>query len=135
MKLSDQTLEHWIKEAEQILHFAFPKDFRAIVHATRIASAVEDRLKPIAFLHDVVEDTNVTLDDLQKLGFPSYIIEAVKLLTHIKGVPNIEYWAGIKQNSDALSVKKEDINDNLNDKPSEHAKQKYALALKFFSEP
>jgi hypothetical protein len=59
----------------------------------------------------------------------------VDLLTHRNKEPNLQYWARIKQNPDALAVKLADINDNINDNPSEKAKAKYALALKFFEEP
>jgi hypothetical protein len=135
MKPSEQTVGVWIKLADEVLHRAFPLDSRAIRHATRIAFNVDDRLKPIAFLHDIPEDTHITIEDLIKLGFPSYIIDAVRLLTHLKGVSNMDYWTAIKTSPDALEVKRKDINDNLNDQPSDHARQKYAIALKFFDEP
>lgn len=135
MKLAEQTLEHWIKTAEEVLHRAFPPGSRAIRHATRIAAAVEPRLKPIAFLHDIVEDTDITIEDLVAMGFPSYITDAVELLTHRNNEPNIQYWAKIKTNPDAKAVKLIDINDNLNDNPSDHARKKYALALQFFNSP
>ncbi len=104
-----------------------------IRHPERVAAAVEDRLKPIALAHDLLEDTSVTLEDLKNEGFPAYIVEAIDLLTHRKGEPNLVYWGKIKPNPDALTVKLADINDNLNDKPSEYAKQKYSRALSFFN--
>lgn len=138
MKLSDQTLEYWIRRAQEIAIAAHEGQKRAdgspyIKHPARVADAVEARLKPIAWLHDVVEDTRVTLDDLKAEGFPLYIIEAVDLLTHRKGEPNLSYWGKIKANPDALAVKLTDINDNVNDTPSEYAKQKYGRALSFFN--
>lgn len=138
MKLSDQTLDHWIRRAQEIATAAHEGQKRTdgstyIKHPARVADAVEARLKPIAWLHDVVEDTRVTLDDLKAEGFPLYIIEAVDLLTHRKGEPNLSYWGKIKANPDALAVKLADINDNVNDTPSEYAKQKYGRALSFFN--
>ena len=138
MKLSDQTLQLWIQRAQAIAVQAHEGQKRTdgspyINHPKRVADAVEDRLKPIAWLHDVVEDTKVTLLDLRTIGFPLYIIEAVDLLTHRKGEPNLSYWGKIKANPDALSVKLADINDNVNDTPSEYAKQKYGRALSFFN--
>jgi (p)ppGpp synthase/HD superfamily hydrolase len=53
-----------------------------IKHPARVAAKVEDRLKPIAWLHDVVEDTKVTMEDLRVEGFPTYILDAVDVLTH-----------------------------------------------------
>ena len=140
MKLGEQTLEHWIQRAKEIAVVAHQGQTRNdgspyIKHPFRVAEAVEDRLKPIAFLHDVPEDTRITIKDLMEEGFPLYIIRAVDLLTHRNKEPNLQYWGRIKQNPDALAVKLADINDNINDNPSEKAKAKYALALKFFAEP
>jgi (p)ppGpp synthase/HD superfamily hydrolase len=140
MKLTDQPLEHWIQRSIEICDSAHEGQTRNDGspykhHPYRVADAVEKRLKPIAFLHDVPEDTSVTIEDLIKEGFPLYIIKAVDVLTHKNKEPNLQYWARIKQNSDALTVKMADINDNLNDHPSEHSREKYAQALKFFAEP
>lgn len=138
MKLSNHPIEHWIQRAMEIATFAHKEQKRTdgspyINHPIRVADAVEARLKPIAWLHDVVEDTEITLLDLKTMGFPSYIIEAVDLLTHRKGEPNLSYWGKIKANPDALAVKLADINDNVNDTPTEYAKNKYGQALSFFN--
>lgn len=138
MKLADQTIEYWIRQAQVLATLAHEGQKRTdgspyINHPKRVSEAVEDRLKPIAWLHDVVEDTRVTLEDLKQAGFPSYVIDAVDLLTHRKGEPNIMYWGKIKTNPDAKAVKLADINDNLNDTPSEHARNKYGRALSFFN--
>lgn len=138
MKLAEASIEHWIKRMRQIAHAAHKGQTRNngrpyIEHPERVAAAVEDRLKPIALGHDLVEDTKITLDDLKAEGFPLYIIEAVDLLTHRKGEPNLSYWGKIKANPDAKAVKLADINDNLNSTPSEYAKHKYSRALSFFN--
>jgi (p)ppGpp synthase/HD superfamily hydrolase len=57
-----------------------------------------------ALLHDVVEDTEVTLEDLRK-DFPDEVVEAVRLLTHEKWMPDLEYLTAIKANPIALKVK------------------------------
>ena len=137
MKLSDHTIEHWIERMREIAWKAHEGQTRNdgspyIQHPERVAAAVEPRLKPIALGHDLCEDTSVTLDDLRKEGFPTYIINAISDLTHIKSEPNLIYWGRIKENPDALTVKLKDINDNVNDHPSERAKAKYAQALIFF---
>jgi (p)ppGpp synthase/HD superfamily hydrolase len=137
MNLADQTLEYWIKRSVEIAYAAHEGQTRNdgtpyIKHPFRVADNVEDRLKPIAYLHDVVEDTRVTLEDLKKEGFPYYIIDAVDLLTHRKGESNVAYWTKIKTNPDALTVKLMDIRDNMNSNPSEYAKKKYEKALNFF---
>lgn len=140
MKPNEVSIEHWIRRAQEIATVAHESQKRIdgspyIRNPSRVANAVEDRLKPIAWLHDVVEDTPITLENLKDEGFPLYIVEAVDLLTHRKGEPNLLYWGKIKPNSDALAVKLADINDNVNDTPSEHAKQKYSQALSFFNSP
>ena len=135
MNLIDQTLEVWIERSKQILLMAFPTDSRAVRHATRIANNVEDRLKPIAYLHDTVEDHPeiVSIEMLKQEGFPSYIVEAVRLLTHLDSDSNRVYWGKVATNQDAKTVKLADIADNLSDQPSEYAKKKYAKALTFFN--
>jgi len=54
-------------------------------HAARVANHVDTDLeKTVALLHDIVEDTHVTLEFLGDLGYPAEVIEAVDLLTHRK---------------------------------------------------
>ena len=65
----------------------------------------------VALLHDVVEDTNVTFDELEK-EFSPEIIEALKLLTHDKNVDYLEYVRKIKNNPIARKVKLADLYHN-----------------------
>lgn len=102
-------------------------------HVQLVADAVEDRLKPIAYLHDTVEDTEITLQDLINAGFPKYITDAVDLLTHKNNEPNLSYWTAIAGNKDAAIVKIADIKQNISDSPSDRQKDKYAQALQLFS--
>lgn len=66
----------------------------------------------VALLHDVVEDTNVTFDDLIKEGFNENIINALKLLTHNDDTPYMEYVKRIKENQIAAKVKLADLKHN-----------------------
>ena len=50
-----------------------------------------------ALLHDVVEDTDVTLKDLAREGFPEEVISALQLLTHDGNVPYLDYVRDIKK--------------------------------------
>ncbi|TFD25504.1 bifunctional (p)ppGpp synthetase/guanosine-3',5'-bis(diphosphate) 3'-pyrophosphohydrolase [Cryobacterium lyxosi] len=68
--------------------------------------------KIVAVLHDVVEDTEVTLDDLRSRGFSKDIVEAVDAVTKVKGEPLDESMARVKANPLALIVKKADISHN-----------------------
>lgn len=56
-----------------------------IEHPKAVASMMDtDIEKAVAYLHDVVEDTKISFDDLKEYGFPNQIIEAVKALTKQK---------------------------------------------------
>lgn len=65
-----------------------------------------------ALLHDVVEDTDITLDDLS-LFFEKEIVEAVGLLSHPKVYDKKAYMDGIKKNKIARKVKIEDLRTNM----------------------
>lgn len=65
-----------------------------------------------ALLHDVVEDTEITLDDITEMGFPSSVIDALALLTHKESVQYMDYVAKIKSNPIALAVKLADLRHN-----------------------
>ena len=66
----------------------------------------------VALLHDVVEDTDYTIADLQEMGFPYAVTDALALMTHTKGVPYMEYVAAIKGNPIATAVKLADLRHN-----------------------
>lgn len=73
-----------------------------------------DEERMAGFLHDVVEDTNLTFEDLHEAGIPDGIINALRLLTHQKGTPYIDYIKGIieSHNPIALQVKYNDLKHN-----------------------
>ena len=66
----------------------------------------------VALLHDVVEDTEYTLDDIRAMGFPERIIEALSYMTHDSAVPYLDYVAKIKENPIATAVKLADLKHN-----------------------
>lgn len=66
----------------------------------------------VALLHDVVEDTDYTLDDIKAMGFSDDIIEALALMTRDKSVPYMDYIAKIKNNPIAREVKLADLRHN-----------------------
>ena len=83
-----------------------------ILHVIRVAMRLrttDEELMSIAVLHDVVEDTTTTFDDLRERGISERVITALQLLTHRKGVSYEDYMA---DNLDALLVKREDLRDN-----------------------
>ena len=66
----------------------------------------------VALLHDVVEDTDYTLDDIAAAGFGKEIVEAVALMTHEDDVPYLDYVARLKDNPLAREVKLADLAHN-----------------------
>ena len=95
----------------------------------------------VALLHDVVEDTDLTLDDIRAQGFPESVVEALALLTHDDAVPYLNYVAAVKKNPIARSVKLADLlhNSDLSrlDKVDEKAEKrikKYQDAIALLKE-
>lgn len=86
-----------------------------ILHPMRIAMRLrtaDEELMSIAILHDAVEDGSITFECLREEGFSDRVIEALKLLTHRKGISYDEYIDAMRGNKDALRVKREDLRDN-----------------------
>lgn len=69
--------------------------------------------KIVAMLHDVMEDTDYTADDLRKEGFSEEIITTLFCLTHQEGEGYMEYIERICENSLAVRVKYADLQDNM----------------------
>ena len=69
--------------------------------------------KIVALLHDVLEDSDLTTDDLVEYGFPVEIVKAVKVLTKKQGVSYDIYLAEVKKSKVARRVKIADIMHNM----------------------
>ena len=65
-----------------------------------------------ALLHDVLEDTDITADQLREMGMPIDVVFAVQLLTHGPDVDYMDYVRGIKPNAIAKAVKLADLEHN-----------------------
>jgi (p)ppGpp synthase/HD superfamily hydrolase len=84
-----------------------------VFHPFHLAEQMTDEnTTAVALLHDVIEDTDYTLDDLRKLGFTEDVVSAVGLMTHAEDVPYMEYVAEIKKNPIAKAVKLADLRHN-----------------------
>lgn len=89
-----------------------------ITHPERVAAGVRADLRhdadaeAVAWLHDVVEDTDVTLDDLRFERFPRRVVDAVDAITKRKGESFADYYERVKANPLALVVKWHDVADN-----------------------
>lgn len=84
-----------------------------IEHPKAVASMMDtDIEKAVAYLHDVVEDTKISFDDLKEYGFPNQIIEAVKALTKQKNESYDVYIDRVIRNPIAKKVKLGDMKHN-----------------------
>lgn len=84
-----------------------------IFHPYHLAEQMDNEIRTcIALLHDVVEDTDITFEELEK-EFPKEIIIPLTLLTHEDSIEYDEYINGICTNLDAALVKLADILHNM----------------------
>ena len=96
-----------------------------IQHPVAVAEKVETPVeKAVAYLHDVVEDTDVTLDDLRQKGFPEEVVTAVDCLTKRDGEPLPDYLLRVKGNALARTVKLADLAHNSDIRRIPHPKEK-----------
>jgi hypothetical protein len=111
-----------------------------IEHPKTVASFVDTpEEKAVAYLHDVIEDTEVTADDLREEGIPDVVVDAVVVLTHPKQQLYFEYLKTVKKNKLAKTVKLADLRHNsdlsrINRKLTEtdyKRLEKYKLAKEF----
>lgn len=72
----------------------------------------DEELQCIGVLHDIVEDTNVTLSKLIELGFTDRIVRGVDLLTKTEGLDYEVYKMRVKSTLDTMRVKKSDLRHN-----------------------
>lgn len=127
-----------VKLAESIARDAHAGQFRRdgttpyIVHPGRVVARLDDEShieRAVAWLHDVIEDTSVSHEDLAGHGIPDAVLEALDTLTKKPGQDYEAYIQGVCMNEYARPVKIADILDNLNDTPSEAQVKKYTKAL------
>lgn len=86
-----------------------------ILHPLAVMNRVETiEEKIVAVLHDVVEDTEVTIDQLKETGFSEEILEAINLLTRAKEDSYEEFIDKTLKNRIARNVKIADIKENMN---------------------
>ncbi len=84
-----------------------------VFHPFHLAEQMTDEETTIvALLHDVVEDSDRTIDDLREMGFGENVLEAITLMTHDPEVPYMDYVANLKTNRIAKAVKLADLRHN-----------------------
>lgn len=113
-----------------------------VFHPFHLAEQMTDEeTVTAALLHDVVEDTTYTFDDLLQMGFPTKVVDALRLLTHGKDVPYMDYVQALKDDPIARAVKLADLRHNSDlsrlDNPDEKAlarAEKYKAAMTLLEE-
>ncbi len=109
-----------------------------VFHPFHVAEQMTDEYTTcVALLHDVVEDTDVTFEDLEG-EFPEEVMEALRLMTHDDDVDYFDYVRALKGNPIARAVKLGDLAHNsdesrnaladVTEKKREHWRRKYAKA-------
>lgn len=87
-----------------------------ILHPLRVMlSLTGETERIVAILHDVVEDSDATLDNLQNQGFSEDVVDAVDALTHRDGESYESYIERLRTTPIARVVKIADLQDNLDE--------------------
>lgn len=117
-----------------------------INHSARVAVALADfdpDVVAVGWLHDVVEDSDMSAADLLAMGFPADTVRAVLAITRFPGENIQDYYARVKANRVSLTVKRADLVDNssperlgrIPDEPTRHRlTEKYRSALATFGQ-
>ena len=87
-----------------------------VIHLLKVYGGVNDYLEKVcALLHDVVEDTDVTFEDLSDIGYPSEVIDVLRILTKPHGADYQVYIDGIvdSNNVHAMNIKLSDLRHNM----------------------
>jgi len=130
-------------------HHKGQTDVRGVPYITHLERVTERlrycdwQVRCVGWLHDIVEDTDMTLAWLAEL-FPTEIVDAIDAITHREHEPLESYWTRVKSNPIALIVKLHgDMPDNndparwigLTDDFRDRIGKKYARAIKFLTTP
>ena len=115
-----------------------------VFHPFHLAEQMTDEISTVcALLHDVIEDTDYTLEALTEMGYPKEVTEVLALLTHDPDTPYFDYVRAISKNLIAKRVKLADLAHNSDltrmdkDKIDEWAiarTEKYKKAIAILSE-
>ena len=134
------TLDDAIQVARRAHEGQLDKSGRPYIgHPLRVMGALRNEHERMAaVLHDVVEDTTVTLDDLTAAGCPAPVLAALAAISKQPGEAQESYLARVASNPIALAVKRADIEDNmspdrmarLDKETQERLRAKYTSALR-----
>lgn len=124
----DDDLYNTIKESDNLIYKAleivttlFERDvdkggnpyIEHLIYVYRNVSTMEEKV--VALLHDVIEDKDVTKEDLIEIGFPDKIVNDVVTLTRVRPIDYNDYIESIIKNGsiEVLNVKLADVSNNM----------------------
>ena len=113
-----------------------------VFHPFHLAEQMQtEETTVVALLHDLVEDTDYTIEDLTRMGFDETITDAIALMTHADDVPYMDYVREIKKNPIAKAVKLADLKHNSDltrldaiDEKALSRREKYLKAIALLEE-
>ena len=115
--ITQDQVEVCLRIATEALRGKRDRDGNALIlHSLIVGSmGATDAEKCLGFLHDVVEDSEWSFDDLRREGVPEEVVETARLCTHKKGTDYYTYVQRIidSGNSTAIHVKRNDLKHNL----------------------
>jgi len=114
MKAATASLIAYVAHAGQLDKSGEPY----IGHPDRVAdylrrAGANDEIIAVGYLHDVIEDTNVTMDDLAYLGLSLRQENALNRVTKRDDETYFEYIDRLSLNRDAVAIKRADLKDNM----------------------
>ena len=132
--LNPDLLDGWISTAQALAARAHAGQTRRggtpyLEHPAAVAAKVPPVLRPIAWLHDVCEDSDLTPEDLRAAGLPEYVVLAVEAITKQSDEAYESYLERVLANPEAAAVKCADIDHNLGSQPKPESRAKYLRAL------
>lgn len=127
-----------VDAAKRLATIAHQNQFRRdgktpyITHPEAVANAmVTPEEKAIAWLHDILEDTEYTVSHILFFGIPKDIIRDIEALTKTKRITYEEYLANLLNHPRARRVKIADMLHNYNDTPTTYQRIKYSNGISF----
>lgn len=116
-----------------------------VMHCLRVMMGTENpNARLVGLMHDLVEDTDVTLDQLREMGFAEEVVQGVGLVTHEDDVSYADYVVRLKPHALAREAKLSDLRDNSSmnrvlyraDRLQRDVKriQKYVLTYQFLND-
>lgn len=113
--------------------FRWDKITPYIVHPAMVAAEMDTpEEQAVAWLHDVLEDTNVTYEELRTLGFSRRLLRYVMALTKSPDQPYLQYLLHLKKFAVAKKVKLADLRHNMSTmdpKKDKNKIEKYQMAV------